>query len=92
MLHHKAPHRPWQPDPGARRAFKDAWIPEPATLWDAYATRTDALHENQQRIADDLTRRDLKLTPPATSPAPSSPPGWRAKPDRVTIGSGGGRA
>ena len=39
-------------------------IPEPATLRDDYATRTDALHENQQRVADDLTRRDLKLEPP----------------------------
>ena len=64
MLHHKAPHRPWQPDPKYAAQFKDRWIPEPATLWDSYETRTDALRENQQRVAADLTRRDLKLTPP----------------------------
>ena len=44
-----------------RRSSPNRWIPEPPTLWDAYATRTDALHENQQRVAADLTRRDLKL-------------------------------
>ena len=64
MLHHKAPHRPWEPDAAHRAQFADQWIPEPETLWDSYATRTDALHENQQRVADDLTRRDLKLQPP----------------------------
>ena len=65
MLHHKAPHRPWEPDATHRAQFADRRIPEPATFWDSYATRTDALHENQQRVAGDLTRRDLKLEPPA---------------------------
>ncbi len=64
MLHHKAPHRPWQPDERHRAQFADRWIPEPATLWDDYATRASALRQNEQRVADDLTRRDLKLTPP----------------------------
>ena len=66
MVHHKAPHRPWEPDAAHRAQFATRWIPEPETLWDSYATRTDALHENQQRVADDLTRRDLKLEPPVT--------------------------
>jgi arylsulfatase A-like enzyme len=65
MVHHKAPHRPWEPDETHRAQFANRWIPEPETFWDSYATRTDALHENQQRVADDLTRRDLKLVPPA---------------------------
>jgi len=64
MLHHKAPHREWTPDERHRRMFEDRVIPEPPTLWDDYATRTDALRENRQRVADDLTRRDLKLEPP----------------------------
>jgi len=65
MVHNKAPHRPWEPDARHRAQFADRWIPEPETLWDSYATRTDALHENLQRVAADLTRRDLKLEPPA---------------------------
>src|SRR6266511_3997940 len=65
MCHHKAPHRPWTPDERHRRMFEGRWIPEPPTLWDGYQTRTDALRENEQRVAADLTRRDLKLEPPA---------------------------
>jgi len=64
MLHHKAPHREWTPDARNRERFKDAEIREPATLRDDYATRPAALPTNRQRIADDLTRRDLKLVPP----------------------------
>jgi arylsulfatase A-like enzyme len=63
MMHHKAPHRPWEPSDGHAAHFALQRIPEPVTLWDSYETRTDALHENQQRIAADLTNRDLKLTP-----------------------------
>jgi arylsulfatase A-like enzyme len=84
MLHHKAPHRPWQPDAGHGARFMGQWIPEPATFWDAYDTRTDALHENQQRVAKDLTRRDLKLQPPPELEGDVLA-GWlSAKPDTVT--------
>ena len=65
MMHHKAPHRPWEPSPKYAAEFAKRRIPEPVTLWDSYATRTDALHENRQRVADDLTNRDLKRTPPS---------------------------
>jgi arylsulfatase A-like enzyme len=65
MVHHKAPHRPWEPDATHRAQFANRWIPEPETLWDSYATRTDALRENRQRVAHDLTLRDLKREPPA---------------------------
>ena len=64
MLHHKAPHRAWEPDLKNKEKFKNASIPEPDTLWDNYATRPAALPSNQQTIARDLSRRDLKLTPP----------------------------
>jgi len=64
MLHNKAPHRPWEPTDAHRAAFADKWIPEPTTLNDRYETRTDALHENEQRVAKDLTHRDLKIPPP----------------------------
>jgi len=65
MLHHKAPHREWTPDEANRAKFAGATFPEPATLFDDYATRPAALPENEQTIARDLTRRDLKLEPPA---------------------------
>jgi arylsulfatase A-like enzyme len=65
MVHQKAPHRNWQPDERNQAKFKDAVIPEPATLWDDYATRPAALPENRQTIARDLSRNDLKQDPPA---------------------------
>jgi arylsulfatase A-like enzyme len=66
MLHHKAPHRNWQPDERNREKFKDATFPEPPTLFDDYATRPAALPENKQTIARDLTpKSDLKRDPPA---------------------------
>jgi len=64
MVHHKAPHRNWQPDERNRRRFADTTVPEPATLRDDYATRPAALPENRQTIARDLTRGDLKHDPP----------------------------
>ena len=84
MVHHKAPHRPWVPDSAHGARFMDRWIPEPETLWDSYDTRTDALHENQQRVAKDLTRRDLKLQPP-TGLAGAELDSWLStKPETVT--------
>lgn len=64
MCHHKAPHRPWEPDAKHKAMFANKKIPEPATLWDDYAGRADALRKCRQRVANDLTRRDLKLVPP----------------------------
>jgi arylsulfatase A-like enzyme len=85
MVHHKAPHRPWEPDAAHGAHFADLRIPEPVTFWDSYATRTDALHENQQRVAADLTRRDLKLPPPPGL-AGAELTAWLAtKPDTVTV-------
>ena len=87
MCHHKAPHRPWEPDAKHRRMFAGRTIPEPPTLCDDYATRADALRECQQTVFQDLTRRDLKLEPPAelerpgarTSGSASNPPRSRSR-------------
>lgn len=64
MLHHKAPHREWTPNAKYRAEFARRHIPEPPTLFDDYGTRTDALREQRQSVFNDLTRHDLKLTPP----------------------------
>ena len=85
MMHHKAPHRPWEPSDAHAAHFAAERIPEPVTFWDTYATRTDALHENQQRVAADLTNRDLKLTPPAGLGAEDRAKWLAIKPDSVTI-------
>jgi arylsulfatase A-like enzyme len=89
MVHHKAPHRPWVPDEAHRKQFEGRWIPEPPTLWDTYVTRTDALRENRQRVFADLTRRDLKLLPPAGLAGAALQSWLAAKPDEVTVNVGG---
>jgi arylsulfatase A-like enzyme len=91
MMHHKAPHRNWVPEEKYRQAFETRWIPEPPTLWDSYATRTDALHENRQRVSADLTRSDLKLVPPAELTGTDRLRWLSTKPDEVTATIGGQR-
>jgi arylsulfatase A-like enzyme len=65
MCHHKAPHRPWQPDAKHAKQFENVQIPEPETFNDDYATRSDAAREATMRIDRDLRPNDLKKDPPA---------------------------
>ncbi|MEY5024540.1 MAG: hypothetical protein RLZZ244_68 [Verrucomicrobiota bacterium] len=89
MLHHKAPHREWEPDPVNAAKFAHVQIPEPATLRDNYATRPAALPENKQTVRNDLTRRDLKLKPPAGLDSKEAAKWLSVKPDEVEIEENG---
>ena len=64
LLHHKAPHRAWQPDAKHAGLYADADIPEPRTLRDDYVSRTDAAREAVMTIGRHLTKTDLKQEPP----------------------------
>jgi len=65
MLHHKAPHRNWQPAERHLGLYDDAEFPEPPTLRDDYATRSRAAVEQEMTIRDHMTlESDLKLGPP----------------------------
>jgi arylsulfatase A-like enzyme len=64
MCHHKAPHRPWQPDAKHAKEWKNVQVPEPETFDDDYATRSDAAREATMRIDRDLTKTDVKQDPP----------------------------
>lgn len=62
MMHHKAPHREWQPGPGELTLYQDVTFPEPPTLFDDYSGRGAAV--NQQDMTISKTMRlveDLKL-------------------------------
>jgi len=89
MCHHKAPHREWEPDPKHQALFAGRVIPEPATLRDDYQGRTDALHENQQRVFYDLTRSDLKIPAPADLQGPDRAKWLAVKPSEVPIVANG---
>ena len=64
MCHHKAPHRPWEPDAKHASLYEDLDIPEPETFNDDYHTRSAAAAEATMRIDRNLTHQDLKVTPP----------------------------
>jgi arylsulfatase A-like enzyme len=79
MLHHKAPHRPWEPDEKHKAMFAGKQIPEPATLRDDHSTRTDAIRNCRQKVFTDLNRRDLKLGPPPTDLSKQDAEKWMAE-------------
>jgi len=54
MCQHKAPHRNWSPAPRHYHLFDDVTVPEPATLFDAYADRSKTLKKQQMSIAKDM--------------------------------------
>ena len=64
MMHHKAPHRPWDPAPDRLEDYADTIFPEPSNLFDDYAHRSSAAKQAEMRIADERHMRsrgaDLK--------------------------------
>ncbi|WP_040437340.1 sulfatase family protein [Aestuariimicrobium kwangyangense] len=65
LLHHKAPHRPWEPHPRHADAYPVGTIPEPDTLFDDYETKPTAVKVARMRVSDDLTVTDVKEDVPA---------------------------
>lgn len=62
MMHHKAPHREWQPGPDELTLYKDVTFPEPPTLFDDYSGRGTAEREQDMSIAKTMRlQEDLKL-------------------------------
>ncbi len=60
LVHHKAPHRPWEPDAAHADMYTDVDIPEPPTLRDDYSGRSEAAAAATMRIDRDLKPDDLK--------------------------------
>lgn len=63
FCHHKAPHRPWEPDDKHAHMYEDIEIPEPETFYEDYANRSTAAKEARMRIKD-LNTTDTKGTAP----------------------------
>jgi len=62
MMHHKAPHREWQPGPNELTLYKDVTFPEPSTLFDDYSGRGTAVNTQDMTIAKTMRlAEDLKL-------------------------------
>lgn len=76
-LHHKAPHRSWEPGPRELALYADETLPEPATLHDDYSTRASGAGAQEMAIARDLSEFDLKLGKP-TPRRPEDLAAWSA--------------
>jgi arylsulfatase A-like enzyme len=64
MCQHKAPHRSWEPALRHLGFDNDRKYPEPATLFDDYAGRGSAEHNQDMTIAKTMAAFDLKLVTP----------------------------
>ncbi len=54
MMHHKGPHRTWMPAIRHLNLFEGEQIPEPATLFDDYATRKGTADQQEMTISNHL--------------------------------------
>jgi arylsulfatase A-like enzyme len=64
FVHHKAPHRSWEPDPAHFTMYEDEDIPEPETFWDDHEGRADVVRAMRMRMLDLDPVVDLKATVP----------------------------
>ncbi|MBD3413837.1 MAG: sulfatase-like hydrolase/transferase [Candidatus Aminicenantes bacterium] len=65
MLHHKAPHRNWQPALRHLNKYDQTKFPEPETLFDEYASRSRAAQQQEMTLKDHMhLQYDLKMGPP----------------------------
>lgn len=64
MCHHKAPHRPWEPDDKHATLYENEEIPYPETFNDDYSNRAAAAAAAKMRIDRDMTLTDLKQPTP----------------------------
>ncbi len=62
MIHHKAPHREWEPALKYLTYYQGVIFPEPSTLFDNYSGRGRAAHEQKMSVSKDmLMDADLKM-------------------------------
>ncbi len=64
LVHHKAPHRHWEPDDKHAHLYDGETIPEPDTLHDDYANRSSAPAEAKMRLGRDTEPLDIKRSVP----------------------------
>ena len=63
MCHHKAPHRPWEPDEKHMNMYTGV-IPEPDSILDKYEHRSKAAANATNKIGQNMTKTDTKVDPP----------------------------
>jgi arylsulfatase A-like enzyme len=62
MVHHKGPHREWEPNLKYLSYYKGIVFPEPSSLFDDYTGRGMAAHQQKMSISKDMRMdADLKM-------------------------------
>ncbi|MFP4055260.1 MAG: sulfatase [Candidatus Brocadiia bacterium] len=64
LVHHKAPHRHWEPDEKHAAMYDDIEIPPPDTLHDDYQHRATAARIARMRVGEHMNEKDLKRPVP----------------------------
>jgi arylsulfatase A-like enzyme len=64
MCHHKAPHRPWEPDDKHMNMYTGQ-IPEPDNILDKYENRSKAAANATNKVGQNMNKQDTKVDPPA---------------------------
>jgi arylsulfatase A-like enzyme len=60
MCHHKAPHRPWEPDARHANMYEGETVPEPSNLFDHYEHRSKAAANATNKVGENMNKQDLK--------------------------------
>jgi len=78
MLHHKAPHRNWQPALKHIKDYTNRNFPEPDTLFDDYSTRSAASVEQEMTVKEHLSLDyDLKMGSPPKRMTDDQKSAWK---------------
>jgi arylsulfatase A-like enzyme len=85
MVHHKAPHRNWMPEPKYFDLFRNKKLPVPENYFDDYSNRGRAAKEQEMSVIKDMTiSYDLKVFPRATDSITGDDRAWEGGLKRMT--------
>jgi len=85
MVHNKAPHRNWMPEPKYFDLFRNKKFPVPANYFDDYSNRGRAAKEQEMSVIKDMTiNYDLKVFPRSTDSISGDDRAWEGGMKRMT--------
>ncbi|MCX6226770.1 MAG: DUF4976 domain-containing protein, partial [Bacteroidia bacterium] len=85
MVHNKAPHRNWMPEPKYFNLFRDKKFPVPDNFFDDYSNRGRAAKEQEMSVIRDMTiNYDLKVFPPKADSLAGDDQAWDGGIRRMT--------
>ena len=85
MVHNKAPHRNWMPEPKYFDLFRNTKFPVPGNFFDDYSNRGRAAKEQEMSVIKDMTiNYDLKVIPHAGDSLTGDDKAWEGGMKRMT--------